>query len=91
MDNVLCTGNEGSLVNCTYLSSHNCVHSEDAGVTCGVQPECNNTDIRLVGGSNANEGRVEVCVNGTWGTVCGDSWDNNNAAVVCRQLGLGSS
>ena len=91
MDDVQCTGNEGFLVNCTYISDHNCVHQEDAGVTCGLQPECNNTDIRLVGGSNANEGRVEVCVNGAWGTVCDDFWGSPDAAVVCNQLGIDGS
>ena len=49
---------------------------------------CTTGDLRLLGGSTQYEGRVEICNNNVWGTVCDDSWGTNDATVVCRQLGL---
>ncbi|KAJ8035483.1 Neurotrypsin [Holothuria leucospilota] len=43
--------------------------------------------VRLVNGDNDYEGRVEIFLNSVWGTIDDDPWDNNDASVVCRQLG----
>ena len=49
---------------------------------------CTQGEVRLIGGANNLEGRVEICLNNEWGTVCDEMWDVTDATVVCRQLGF---
>ena len=88
-----CTGSEQSLLDCSYSSYNSlinyCSYNELAGVRCvGI---CINGKVRLRGGNtNYRIGQVEVCVNGTWSTICNENWDNNDAVVICNQLGFSS-
>ena len=49
---------------------------------------CETGEVRLVGGASNLEGRVEICINETWGTVCDQMWGMQDANVACRQLGF---
>ncbi|XP_077460848.1 uncharacterized protein LOC144077182 [Stigmatopora argus] len=86
LDSVRCTGSESKLSECTHqgIGSHNCRHSEDAGVICEA-----GSPVRLVNSDNRCSGRVEVYHNERWGTVCDDIWELTNAEVVCRQMDCG--
>ena len=47
---------------------------------------CSDGDLRLVSGNVVNEGRVEICLNNVWGTICDDGFSNVDAEVVCKKL-----
>ncbi|XP_078711632.1 lysyl oxidase homolog 4 isoform X3 [Lampetra fluviatilis] len=96
MTQVVCKGAEKSLTDCKFseVGGNSCSHREDAAVRCHVPAMGFETRIRLTGGRNEREGRVEVLVdkgNGKhkWGYICSEDWRTLEATVVCRQLGLG--
>ncbi|XP_059832037.1 scavenger receptor cysteine-rich type 1 protein M130-like [Hypanus sabinus] len=80
-----CEGNETHLRNCkTSLLQRSPANVTVVGVRCS-----DHMQLRLFGSEDACAGRLEVYYNGSWGTVCDDSWDLVNANVVCRQLSCG--
>nr|XP_046197600.1 lysyl oxidase homolog 2A [Oncorhynchus gorbuscha] len=94
MNEVECSGFEKSLTECYFnRDALGCSHEEDAAVRCNVPAMGFQNKLRLSGGRNPFEGRVEVLAGNNdslvWGTVCSDSWGTMEATVVCRQLGLG--
>ena len=103
LDDVSCREGVGRLDGCDHnlWGMSDCSHGEDVGVRCvGVRmphppspppdppsPPQREGFLRLRGGSQPWEGRVEIFHAGLWGTVCDDSWGQNEAETVCRQLG----
>ncbi|XP_048448394.1 deleted in malignant brain tumors 1 protein-like, partial [Rhincodon typus] len=82
---VQCKGNESHLRNCSTVPLDSPVHD-----SFGVAVLCSDhMQIRLSGAGTRCAGRLEIYYNGTWGSVCDDSWEMTDADVVCKQLGCG--
>lgn len=57
-------------------------------IVISVGTVCSEGAVRLADGNSSLDGRVEVCINNEWGTVCDNSWSIADAGVVCKQLGF---
>ena len=93
--NVYCSIGDQFLSNCSYtpITSGMRYESDDAaGVICqgntSAPIQCEHGDVRLINGTHRAEGRVEVCANGYWATVCYRGWDTVETEIVCKQLNL---
>ncbi|KAI4878978.1 hypothetical protein NFI96_009590, partial [Prochilodus magdalenae] len=84
-----CTGSEAHLVNCNSAQAVSCSSREQLYITCSGKFNSAHSSIRLVGSGGDCAGRLEVFHSGSWGTVCDDSWDTEDAQVVCRELQCG--
>ena len=84
LSNVGCAGSEENIWSCDHLEGGYCSHYDDVGVECRSL----SSFVRLTGGDNDHEGRVEILPSDRWGTVCDEGWGNRDAKVVCRQMGL---
>ena len=81
-------------MNSVFTSSSSCAVSCDQprAIRCyETENNCIDGQARLVNGSIAQTGRVEVCVDGVWGSVCDVGWTKSDAFVVCKQLGYVNS
>ena len=80
-----------TMLECDAVSNTRDLHAEIVTFLCVYNYQAvsctTHGAVRLRGSSSEYKGRVEICVNGIWGTVCDDSWDSTDASVVCGQLG----
>ena len=61
------------------------LYIKPVGAPCATE-----TNVRLVGGQDEYQGRVEICTHGIYSSICHNRWDDSDAQVVCRQLNLSS-
>ncbi|KAF5893069.1 scavenger receptor cysteine-rich type 7, partial [Clarias magur] len=84
-----CSGSEAHLGNCSSAQPVSCSSGEQLYINCSGILNPAHSSIRLVGSGGDCAGRLEVFHSGSWGTVCNELWDIEDAQVVCRQLQCG--
>ncbi|XP_056366044.1 LOW QUALITY PROTEIN: deleted in malignant brain tumors 1 protein-like [Oenanthe melanoleuca] len=95
LDETRCSGSEAHLADCPARTwgRNNCYHGEDAGAVCAGVPDSLQPEpphLRLAGGGHRCQGRVELLHLDRWAGVCGRTWGQREAQVVCRYLGCGT-
>ncbi|XP_053386941.1 deleted in malignant brain tumors 1 protein-like [Mercenaria mercenaria] len=86
IDNLKCNGSESHINECNYTVFNSCTRRYVAGVFCTDNP-LNISGIRLVNGIGLSDGRVEILINDTWGTICSSSFGSYEANAICSILG----
>ncbi|XP_041823131.1 T-cell differentiation antigen CD6-like isoform X2 [Melanotaenia boesemani] len=86
LDELNCTGSEENLWSCPAAQDESdCGHKEDAGVVCSEMRA-----VRLTGGLDRCSGKVEIHRNGSWGSLCDNTWNVDMASMVCSMLHCGA-
>ena len=95
LSDVTCLGNETELLECSATvlpmqceSDQNVSNVVCQDIDSTEFSDCDDGDIRLVDGTNPLEGRIELCLNNAWGTVCDTEFSEDVSDVICSQLQL---
>ena len=60
---------------------------DDSAIIVPTQTVCSDNEVRLQGGATATQGRVEICRENIWTSVCAQDWDTDYAELICSELG----
>ena len=82
-----CTHRKDAGVICRGTDNNQCFCKSISTTIILGDSNCRDGEIRLVGRQSQNQGMIEICFGGVWGTICEDGWDDSDARVACQELG----